>query len=340
MTDVIYSMAVLNVMLSAVSVYCVYWLIGEFTNQSKTYMLLGMFAYMGFIPLCGSAYYVYSDGISMGMSVIGMTLLVYARKYRKICYFLGGILLGIAFLVKPTAVFCAIGFLIVEFLLREHRRFCKSVLLIFAGFFLIYGSFGVIKEKMPYHTYSAEYKMPTQFWVALGMFGAGTYEENGWFVAQCILDYDYEGRIEFCNRLIKENYTNLWDERHIAKKIIENFADGHFGLREYTSDVTYPYFSEEGTYDMPVTVVLSAYFYVMLLVIWLSSVKLLTCGSEGAEFLLAICIDIFGMIVFLILWEANNRQLYNHMPWFAMGLSLGLYQLFQKKQAMRVSDLE
>ena len=92
------------------------------------------------------------------------------------------------------------------------------------GFVLVNSGFSVVKAKLPFHAYSAEYKMPMQFWLALGLFGSGTYEENDWFVARCMLDYDYEGRVEFCNQAIKKNLTTFVEPIHVAKKIREKYA--------------------------------------------------------------------------------------------------------------------
>ena len=330
--DVIYSMAVFNIILTVISGYCIYWLIGKFTRESPVYMWIGLIAYMGFIPLWGSMYYVYTDGISMGFSVIGMAVCIYAMQRQKRYFFLAGVIWGIAFLIKPTAIFCALGFGIVQLILRNFKNFYKAILIMLMGFLLVNGSFSIVKGKLPFHEYSAEYKMPTQFWVALGMFGAGTYEENGWFIAQCMLDYDYEGRVEFCNQVIKENIEIFFDIKHVAKKVRENFVDGHFGLREYVSDVTYDYFSADGIYNEKVTIIISSYFYVTLLMMWLAGCKMIRRGSAEAELLLTIFIDLFGLILFLIVWEANNRQLYNHIPWFATGLALSMYYLLHKKE--------
>ena len=330
--DVIYSMAAFNIILTILSGYCIYWLIGKYTKESPVYMWFGLIVYMGFVPLWGSMYYVYTDGISMGFSVIGMTTCVYAMQRGRKYFFLAGLIWGIAFLIKPTAIFCALGFGITQLVFRNFKSFYKSMLIMLIGFILVNCGFSMVKEKLPIHEYSAEYKMPIQFWIALGMFGTGTYEENGWFIAQCMVDYDYEGRVEFCNQVIKDNINILFDAEHIRHKIKQNFADGHFGLREYTSNVTNDYFFVDGRYNKTVTVILSSYFYVTLLMMWLAGCKMIRRGSAEAELLLTIFIDLFGLILFLIVWEANNRQLYNHIPWFATGLALSMYYLLHKKE--------
>ncbi len=330
-SDIWYSMAIFNITLTIISGYCIYWLIGKWTKESPVYKWLGLIAYMGFVPLWGSMYYVYSDGISMGFSVIGMAICVYAMEKGKKYFFLAGLMWGIAFLIKPTAIFCALGFAIVQLILRNFKGFYKSMLIMLAGFVIINGGFNMAKQNLPFHEYSAEYKMPLQFWVALGMFGTGTYKENGWFIAQCIMDYDYEGRVEFCNQVIKGNAAVFFDAKHVAKKIRENFADGHFGLRDYTSDITNDYFSLDGRYNNIVTVIISSYFYVTLLMMWLAGCKMIKRGSVNAELLLTIFIDLFGLVLFLAIWESNNRQLYNHIPWFATGLALSMYYLLHNK---------
>ena len=43
----------------------------------------------------------------------------------------------------------------------------------------------------------------------------------------------------------------------------------------------------------------------------------------------------FGIMLYLMLFEANNRQLYNHLPWLVLAASGGLVEilnLFSKRK--------
>jgi hypothetical protein len=39
-------------------------------------------------------------------------------------------------------------------------------------------------------------------------------------------------------------------------------------------------------------------------------------------------ITVFGIMLYLMLFEANNRQLYNHLPWFILAAACGLSEIW------------
>ena len=76
----------------------------------------------------------------------------------------------------------------------------------------------------------------------------------------------------------------------------------------------------------------SGYFYALLLIGMCgqllagnrNSGQRKDCTFEIAQF------TVFGLFLFLMLWESNNRQLYNHIPWYTLYAVCGAYALAQK----------
>lgn len=65
----------------------------------------------------------------------------------------------------------------------------------------------------------------------------------------------------------------------------------------------------------------TGYFYALLIFGILSGIlgfRNLIRGGSPEWMILMTQLTIFGLMLFLMIWEANNRQLCNHMPWLAL----------------------
>lgn len=79
----------------------------------------------------------------------------------------------------------------------------------------------------------------------------------------------------------------------------------------------------------------SGYFYTILILLICGAIKCLTgrlpLKDERLAFYLIAQLTLFGLFIFLMLWEANNRQLYNHMPWLAAACAMSLNNLSKSR---------
>ena len=69
---------------------------------------------------------------------------------------------------------------------------------------------------------------------------------------------------------------------------------------------------------------MTAYMYTCYILI-IICVTILVIKKQKVDIMCGVSmIDIFGIMLYLMLFEANNRQLYNHLPWFVLVASSGL----------------
>ena len=54
-------------------------------------------------------------------------------------------------------------------------------------------------------------------------------------------------------------------------------------------------------------------------------------GREVSPLLMVCQLSFFGIYIFLMLWEANNRQMYNQMPGLILGAVLSLREILLNK---------
>lgn len=79
---------------------------------------------------------------------------------------------------------------------------------------------------------------------------------------------------------------------------------------------------------------MTAYMYTCYILIIACGV-LMVVKKQKVDFLSGVSlITLFGIMLYLMLFEANNRQLYNHLPWIVLAASSGLVEflnLFRKR---------
>lgn len=76
----------------------------------------------------------------------------------------------------------------------------------------------------------------------------------------------------------------------------------------------------------------TGYSYALLIFGILSGIcgfRNLIRGERMDWLILVTHLTIFGLMLFLMIWEANNRQLYNHMPWLALMGAFGIADIFE-----------
>lgn len=126
---------------------------------------------------------------------------------------------------------------------------------------------------------------------------------------------------------IKENISELWNPDHLIQKARYNFASGSMGLPDFNRhnvNIMYEFFNDYGDYGGYFIMYTSGYFYAILLLGIINSILVFIKGNSIEQRLATTTrMTVLGLVLFLMLFEANNRQLYNHMPWFALLGGLG-----------------
>lgn len=336
-TDPFYVLLLINVLLTVGSGYCIYRLVRLYT-ESVPWSFIGLGLFFGFGPLwCGTNYF-YTDSVSLFFSV-GAVWIFCRKKQRMGDGITAGVLWGTGYALKATVAVSMVAVVIVIWLKEEkNRQLCLKAGLSVLAFLLCLLLWTGIRMQYPCYEMEKDNRVPLTYWLALGIHNDGSYPQNIEFAVECLNSVGVEAKNKVAKEYIATHISGLWDWEHFVKKARYNFASGKMGSSEFNQYPVTPMYdlvNDYGKYGGYSAMLLSAYFYAVLILGWCGFVVAYVKDKPSAsqkpsmQLFYTTQLTLFGFFLFLSIWESNNRQLYNHIPWYAIYGAMGLYYLFR-----------
>ena len=289
--------------------------------------LLVLFApYYSYIP------FYYTDTLSMPFGMLGLYLYVLAlktddaHKVRKyVMLVISGMVIFVGFKVKGSLIVVIAAAVIYAFLKCKWKEFaCVALALIlgfgsfFAAFNVGYNAVGLVSEEQ-----AEQLEYPYTHWVMMGLKGIGGYNRGDSRFTSAI--EGKENKQEANVEVIKERLKTYLDEHkltdHFVKKSIWMWGDGTYYIHGHIFNYVkrsflHEFFLPDGKYYNLFYVYSNAYQLVLLLMMALS----LLSGAikPKIDFSVLLKMIIFGIFVFLLIWEGRSRYLFNLTPVFIM----------------------
>ena len=300
-------------------------------------------AFVFFLPIWGMPSVFYTDSMSFGLGILALALLKKTQNSvgRSIwCWAAcAAFIVVLAISWKITAIIPVIAAIIITI---WQKRKCNWKTII--GFLIFFALFSLIMNiwtnKYELVRQSKTTANPLISWVALGMKEDGSWNLNREFVG-CLNNLSTtQEKSEYTLEYIKENKESFWDVDHLIRKSCRNFANGNMGVCEFMfiedddGTLIWNLFSPWGKYYWRASQYCFCYLnsiYVLLLLGMLYCVKDLFRGERISPLLMIDQLSFFGIFLFLMIWEANSRQLYNQMPGLILGAVLSLREILLHK---------
>jgi hypothetical protein len=338
-------------------------------RQTKTPLFILFFLYCLSIPIWMYTRIFYTDSMSFSFSIIGVAILFAAieNQYnwrKKILMFsISAVIYGFGWLLKPTSCFSIVALLIVLLLHKKDKTkkdsltnykvlIYASVLFatIFAGIIIISK---VFEKNLPSNSPEMveTYRVPSLFWIGLGLENNGSYGDNLDYANEVLYGVpDYKSRDEYVKTYILENAGNFINLEHLKSKALSNFTEGDIKANRDAFITTEPVSEFLDFQNAPNAKWLYKYqiytkafwWFLCLLLLKHSIVQLISIKSkpmvpdqtmEQMGFIPEVLGDItlFGVVLFLMIWEANARQLYNSYPWILFLAAISICDSTMKK---------
>ena len=323
---------VLHVMATAA---CLYILAGGIgidkprVNSLSVLMLLFLFT-----PVWGNIAFFYTDQLSFGYSIMAYTLFWLAihkyseRKWKYLLPAFGGMLWALAFQIKVTSIIPLLAVSIILFLRKKYKNNIKLLMLFCAAFALTLTAGNMKVRALPCEEYVERDSDPVLYWVALGLHGDGSYAANQDFAMLCEAAQNKEERAQIVKEKISREWKQFFHGEHIVAKIRCNFACGDIGASGYlrfpykSGNIVYEWISWDGQYFWKYACLSTSYLFAVFLLMAAGAFYGAFCEKMNTT-IMSSYVAVFGIMLFLMLWEAQNKQLFNQTGWLLLAAGYG-----------------
>jgi hypothetical protein len=331
--DPYYFVLALNVLQVTAVMLSIFYLAGKMGSKSLAGQWFAILVFTLWTPVWASTNSFYSDQLSFGGSIIAIALFTFAHSRSKkwIYIFLAGIIWGISVTAKVTSAICFIALIITLILNKKWKNLLPETITL--GVFLLLAACTLSLCSRAYPSKEDEYRLksPTEYWVAMGLVGNGTYADNAYLVENCNYSPNVDARRDFCRKVIRENWTNIFDTDHLTAKVSVIFGTGEIAptslIYPYDESFLWQWLYWEGDYFWKYACLSTSFFFAMMFFMLAGAVSQ-AAKAQDNDIVLISFLTVFGIFLFLMLWEAQNKQLYNHIPWMTLASVFGLESLW------------
>ncbi|NLW79072.1 MAG: hypothetical protein GXY32_06645 [Ruminococcaceae bacterium] len=183
------------------------------------------------------------------------------------------------------------------------------------------GTFAVrYSSLLPRYDYQKE-GIPFTHWIMMGLSGNGDYNDDDY---QAVLAVDGENRAAYISNEIGERLQDMGffgTLEHLGRKAAYTFGDGTYTAAEKLDRSAaqigplHAWFVKGGQYNTLLHYLAFAVEMAMLVWMAVAAIKALIRGNNALTFLR---IALFGLVLFLMLWETRARYLVNYLPIFLL----------------------
>lgn len=307
-------------------------------------------------PLLTYTNIFYTDTLSMPFPIIIFYIILHIdfNKYTKkntIYLVLIGALAFIGFKAKFTVLFILIAYFI-YILLKEKikiKDIIKNFLLIIASFLICSLTYTLINNYIDAFTEENRLvdKIPYTHWIMMGTsetyMDTTSYNVNGIYNSkeyQNTNNYDtVEDKIKYNISVIKERIKSrklIGNIRFFGNKLINTWGDGTYfasqklnRFPENTNTLIDEILLPSGKYFKIYFYFASAIQLFIILMFIISGIY--DIKNKEYNLINIVKISIFGILLFLLMWETRSRYLVNYIPLFILLTTYGVHSLFKTK---------
>ena len=339
-TDLLKPLIVVNLSIVFLSVWIMYLFIKEMYGLQRA----TLFSILSILitPFYTYTTIVYTD--TLGMILPILSLYLYAKIYRSPKKEIGllvtlGLVLGLGGLLKTHALVVLVAILIHYFLTRKDGFIRLSAPLILMVLVTMMSYKLAIKPLIP--VASSEVGFPKTHWVMMGLKGLGGYDDEDTNMTRFLKDSGWS------NDEIQAQHIRLMKERleafgvggfinHLNSKLNFTWSDGTYFAPEKLKRepiVTNNYQDYIfGDKNLPYLYLSQMVHVVILFLMWLSSIRIL---KDKLCFESVMTISVFGVMLFLLIWETRSRYLMIYLPVFVVLASYGFGEFTQMIQKIK-----
>lgn len=306
-----------------------------FGNITACFTLILMFL---FLPIYPYSTIMYTDTTSMFIPIALLYLIIKtydntSNKKKYLYDILIGCLMFISFKLKVTALIVIVAFVIIQFINKKIFDTIKILLISGSIFIILNSTFVLFLTKTGIMGIPMEKtkEIPYTHFIMMGMYDSGAFSADEWQFTLRLPDY--ETRQNENIRVIKNRLKTYKTQGYI--KFLNNKIKGQtWGsgtydfegiLNSYNVDnnIAHKFLLADGEYYQIVYYYCQIYHFTMLICIAISIIY--TIKNSNEERVLSIAkLSIFGLLIFLLIWETRSRYMLNFIPIYILVFVSGI----------------
>ncbi len=302
--------------------------------------LVSLLFYAGYLPVYFQSSVMYTDTMSIWAAPLMLYLYECSNPPKKlhtrlVLYFCIGIVAGVGGAVKATVLIAAIAIVIVKVLAGNVKQVLALVCVAGFGFSVVTACFNVWAHTEIYDETRAEEAIPITFWPMMGLTGDGSYNPYDEWVINAQV-FGKTARTKLHLQVIKERLEEMGAGGYasfLVRKACRTFGCGTGDVNtmlvrqpDNPGHFIYRFISAQGDFfrlfnNLSQCVYVSFYLFAVLgVVAGLREKAIQSRYLQNAAPFLAL----LGFFAFMLIWEANHRQLVNQWPLLVMAASVGV----------------
>jgi len=329
-----------NILAINTTFFIVFLICRELKNTKSAFFALLLC--LGCIPIYFYVPIFYSDTFSLpfGALIYYLYLMLLKSERWQIRLLLAcaigaacalGAIMKFTILIVTIAIFLE---LIIRHKLKQLSLYLLLSVLIFQGLSSLYSKYlynSVInKERVSQQRY------PYSHWLMMGLAGDGAYngDDDGFTRSFPTLEEKAAANINVVKQRLKD-YGVQGYLLFLNKKQQHNFGSGHYGVHYLIDDNPlrrgwlHEYATEDGQHFETFRAVTQGYHVFLFTLIILGALYDTSARNTSATQQLVIRLSIFGIYLFLLLWEANARLVLHFMPMFILAAALRYEEIYK-----------
>ncbi len=282
----------------------------------------------------------YTDAFSIGFGVLAFVFwigsLKKGDKFSKkelTALTLSGIIWAIGTEIKATVAISFIAVVLWVIVSGNIKRYIVNILVPTACIAAVSLSFGAYANSLPLKEYDDAWHIPlVYYYVGMGLEGDGTYSDNSEALRLLMSTTGYDKKAEVGEKFIWEHKGAFLDKNHVKQKALVNFGTGTLNVMDFYIDndpaskgKLFQWCSWQGEKRRVYRYWVTAEWDALLILFTLGWFFMFGKHIPNL-YTYVVYFTGVGIMMYVMIFEANSRQLYNHWPWFVCGAVMVVFK--------------
>lgn len=344
--DPYYFALIFNVLGVLLAMFCVFLAAKSFKKHGTEAGWISVILLGSYFPVFGHTQSMYTDAFSLSYGIAGFTLWMWNQKNesRLRNYLLwdlaAAILWAVGMQLKATAVIPMIAVSLYCLLFKKWKKSIVDWLCLWIPVILTIVVCSRYARTLPCEEYRDTWEYPAVgYFIALGLENDGTFNLESPYISVMCGIYGLEEKRAYTSQYIRDNFGQFFNRQHIVAKLSQNFSSGTMLAREFLWSSEHKTFVSDiitGEKCVRYRVEITRYWFLLLFLMAAGCFTAIVKKDRSPQIVVAF-LSVCGVFLYLMLGEADNRLLYNHLPWYVLCADVGIWgitdllcQFFQK----------